>query len=400
MKDLVDPKIKQRVLELLDCSKNKTVYVVNDVYNPINQEWCDWVDDNMNLSDHILAALKLFVIENKIKQLPEEDSSTKLKKWDLKLGLPKKIILIREEKPKKYNTELERIKNETAWEPTKIAAIAPNLNKLKDAEMALAINDYLKYRPANPTLIPVRERALQLFGDEKALDNCRENRGLFNNQLQLASLDCFYCPEPLPFEPLALFDKGLTSNKPLLIVENANTYFSCYQANQQLQQFSAIVYGKGKRLSSDTYCDSLASIEILLSATDVYYFGDIDVEGFKIPKGIATIRAKSGQSPLKPAVDLYQTLLTKGKTTDVRLIKNKPKNMSMKEVEEEEKKLQKAIDNLKKDVATLKSWLQQWLGESLADQYLEQSTEKRWPQEGLTTKDIITALDNNMTLDA
>ncbi|WP_163833691.1 Wadjet anti-phage system protein JetD domain-containing protein [Spartinivicinus ruber] len=299
MDQSVEQAIKQQVLAIFAELKNKTVNVEEVLYQPIKQSRKNLgvFGDDLKMAKQLLAVLKSLVEESQIKPL----LAAKSKKWNKTTGLPETVVLIRDDS-KQANPELERIKNETAWEPTKMAAIAPSITKLKDTEMALAINDYLKYRPANPDRLPTRERALQLFGDEKALDNCRENKGLFNNQLQLSDLDCFYCPEPLPFQPLALFDKRLTSNKPLLIVENANTYYSCCQANQQLQQFSAIVYGKGNRLSSEAYCDSLAVLEAQFSATDVYYFGDMDTDGFLIPQRISAIRKQQGQSPLKPYI--------------------------------------------------------------------------------------------------
>ena len=284
-------------------------------------------------------------------------------------GLPAHVTALRPEEDaarEANRVAIARLRNETAWEPTRMAAFAHNLKHKKELEAARAVNRYLLHRKAGTPRIPHRERALMIFGQEKALDRYVRH-GLFGGRITLADLDCFYCPEPLPFRALAM-DICATAGKPLLVVENANTYWSCCQANNRLQRYAAIVYGQGFKVTANAAeraNDGLEEIVSQLGATGIFYFGDLDPTGIAIPVYINRSRADGDLAPLFAEPSLYRALLEKG----VRV----PPEKSDKQVH---------------DPALAKLFL----GNTLADIYLDGAPVVRWPQEGLTAADIEAAL--------
>lgn len=290
------------------------------------------------------------------------------------MDLPRFVWVNRTEEDRKKQKRRERIRqlrDETSWEPTRMVEFAYKLNKLHELETALAVNKYLKQRRADAESIPHRERALEIFGDEKALDNNVKN-GLFGGRITLADLDCFYCAEPLPFRPFSL-DIRETSGLPLLVVENNCTYWSCCRANESLRRYAAVVYGKGfEACSSDRgtaverASDGLWGIEAQVGGSGVRYFGDLDPTGLAIPRRINRHRENAGASPMLAEVRLYGALLKMDRTTP-------------------------CLPSQAKDHDP--DWARKWLGEELAEIYLLRWGDVRWPQEGVTEKRILRALD-------
>lgn len=203
-----------------------------------------------------------------------------------------------------------------------MAAFAHTLTTEKQLTLARAVNRYLLNRKTNPPLLPHRERALQIFGNEKALDGY-VHTGLFSGRITLADLDCFYCPEPLPYEVFSP-DRKQSAHLPLplLVVENSATYWSCAAANRADHPlgcglFAAVVFGKGFKATSSTpiqSLDSLANIENQTRAGRILYFGDLDPAGLAIPQRINENRIKNGLSPVHSAKALYRVLIKKNST--------------------------------------------------------------------------------------
>ena len=65
-----------------------------------------------------------------------------------------------------------------------------------------AVNAYLlSVRGREPVPAPTRERSLQIFGDEKRLDDLRKgDLALFEGRVTLADLHCYTVAPPLPHE--------------------------------------------------------------------------------------------------------------------------------------------------------------------------------------------------------
>jgi len=137
------------------------------------------------------------------------------------------------------------------------------------------INDFLLRRRGSLSMVPIKERSLQIFGDEKRLDRMCTGDSLFGGKLPLRALGCFRVPQPLPYR------KADAIGKPLLVVENHNTYWSFAEWNESAKCYSAIVYGGGEafRLTGRALAQTIEEV----SASEAEYFGDVDPKGFCIP---------------------------------------------------------------------------------------------------------------------
>jgi hypothetical protein len=289
--------------------------------------------------------------------------------WNPQTGLPRFITAVRQEADaarKRNKMDLEALRHATVWEPTRMAAFAHTLRRRAELEMAEKVNRYLLDRKPDVPSIPHRERALMIFGSEKALDGYLR-KGLFGGRITLKDLDCFYCPEPLPFRALSM-DRREIAGKPLLVVENANTYWSCCQANAEMKRFAAVVYGQGFKVmagAAQRANDGLAEIEDQLDATGIAYFGDLDPAGIAIPMYMNTFRQANRLRPLVAECSLYQALLEKDRSVPAKQSEKEKHNPEL---------------------------ARQWLGDELASVYLQRAPGVRWPQEGLTAADIVAAL--------
>ncbi|MCW7753534.1 DUF2220 family protein [Desulfobotulus sp. H1] len=347
--------LHEAVWEVIRCSKRKKIETVL-LLETIRRKAPSSIGD-FELPKRLFDILKTLEKE-KLLQIPKTKS-------DYKTGLPPYVTALRPEEDAaliQKKTELYNLRHLTAWEPTYMAAFACHLKTEKELKQAIRVNDYLLNRKTDTKIIPHRERALQIFESEKALDGY-SRKGLFGGRITLENLDCFYCPEPLPFQSPSP-DKALLSGKPLLVVENANTYWSCCQANGDMCIYAAVVYGKGFTVSANAgeYAnDGLEQIRADLEAMEILYFGDLDPTGIAIPTRINAMRKEKGLLPLRPALSLYKALLEK----------NLPTPYDRSQTKDHDPMAAK-----------------QWLGVELAEIYLEKAEILRWPQEGLTSDDI------------
>lgn len=177
------------------------------------------------------------------------------------------------------------------------------LTRTRSLEAALAINNFLIEHRHDLTPVPLRERSLQIFGDEKRLDSLVGNGALFGGRLPLTVIGAFELEQPLVYE---VGEAG----KPLLVVENHHTYWSLCQWNKRSKRYSAIVYGAGSNFSSTGN-----AIDVVLNQVDgtgIEYFGDIDAAGLEIPYVFSTRRFRTNHAGALPAKDLYQWLLEHG----------------------------------------------------------------------------------------
>jgi hypothetical protein len=200
-----------------------------------------------------------------------------------------------------------------AWHPL-LSFAAGERNRLR-LEAAKRINEWLKSDPDLTLVVPIKERSLEIFGDEKRLDQLRTGTGRLLGHLTLADLACRICPIPLPFEP----GPATSVRRPVLIIENNDTWASFSAWNRATGYFSAVAYaggGHAKGLGYDeTFIDELLG---RFQAGALYYFGDIDPAGLRIANGAARRRATRRGVPLQPAVSFYMWLLEHGCRTALR----------------------------------------------------------------------------------
>lgn len=360
----MDRVLRETVVETLTSSKGKRVEMVL-ILAAVRRKAAASISD-FEIQQRLLAVLNTLDDENRLR-LPKAGHC-----WDLQTGLPRYVTAVRSKADaarRQRKNDIDALRYQTAWEPTRMVAFAHTLKTIAELERAIKINDYLLQRRPETVSIPHRERALRIFGDEKALDGYTR-KGLFGGQIALADLDCFYCPEPLPFRALSL-DRREIAGKPLLVVENANTYWSCCQANATVKRFAAVVYGQGFKVTAgaaERANDGLVDIETQLGSNGIAYFGDLDPVGIAIPVGINTSRQTNHMKPLVAEYTLYRALMKK----DLSLPHGKA-----------------GKQNHDPELA------RQWLGDALAGLYLQHAPDVRWPQEGLTAADILVTLNDH-----
>ena len=154
--------------------------------------------------------------------------------------------------------------------------------------------------------VPIKERSLEIFGDEKRLDQLLRGSALFGDRrLTLATLRCFTVPEPLPWKA------GPDTAGPILVVENAATWDSFRRWNAERKLFSAVIYGCGNR-----FMDSVESLRDVFADLGgprrVLYFGDLDPQGLRIPQHASEQAREAGLPPIEPHLWSYRRLLERG----------------------------------------------------------------------------------------
>ena len=187
---------------------------------------------------------------------------------------------------------------------------APALAFLREARVNLSfeelrrLNEFLK-QDGDRDVVPIKERSLEIFGDEKRLD-ALVNSALFRNgPLNLTRLHCDVVPEPLGWKrgPAAAADR------PVIVLENAATWHSYARWNEATAQFSAVIYGGGNRFVDGV--GFLGQIFHELGGTrPVFYFGDLDLAGLAIPQRACRRAQELGLPALQPHLWSYRQLLT------------------------------------------------------------------------------------------
>jgi hypothetical protein len=189
---------------------------------------------------------------------------------------------------------------------------SPELRFLASARVFVPLADLLKLQQffaegRNGPSVPVKERSLSIFGDEKRLDQLMRGSALFGNgRLTPEALRCFIVSEPLPWTV------GPDPAGPILVIENAATWHSYCRWNIEHKFFSAVVYGCGNR-----FVDGIRSLRDIFAALNgprrVLYFGDLDPQGLLIPQE-ASARAQAADLPMIEAhLWSYRQLLRLGK---------------------------------------------------------------------------------------
>lgn len=214
--------------------------------------------------------------------------------------------------------ELRRIfdlpmKNDAAtFDLTKVEWARP-LDFLRSNRISIIPEDLLKLNEffltsrssiANKPVIPIKERSLQIFGDEKRLDALLTTSLFRADRLTLAMLRCEQIGEPLGWKR----GPASAANNPIMIIENAATWHSYARWNSNAGEFSAVVYGKGFQCADSV--QYLSNIFDELGATrEVVYFGDLDPLGLRIPQHASTYARAYGLPDIRPHIRSYEALL-------------------------------------------------------------------------------------------
>lgn len=277
---------------LLDASTSKRKRVPVDEVKRIYYSLYPEVQSSPDRQRLLLKALKDLELQGLL-TLPTAGS------WE-KVGnppLPNWVALIRQVQVTDYSVYANE-----AWVPE--LGFWP---KLKAAQLAdaKAINGFLLRRRDSLTLVPIKERSLEIFGDEKRLDALRTGNSMFKGQLLLSAIGAFVVPLPLPYRQAA------APGKPVLVVENHNSFWSFGEWNQSALRYSAVVYGAGEAFRGTG--QALGQILKEVSGEGAEYLGDLDPKGVSIPLDFNRTMAAHGLR-VNPALSYYQWLFTKGRT--------------------------------------------------------------------------------------
>jgi hypothetical protein len=159
---------------------------------------------------------------------------------------------------------------------------SPELSFLADKSVRpdspwLAVDSWLKKTRGNKiTIKPLRERSLDIFGDEKLLDMMVTKSPFTSGCITLNTLGCYYVPEPIPWKPGPIGSE----NNLGLCVENSTTFDTLCRFNKNIGLWAFVAYGRGNGFAS--MADGIAFVVQSYSHKQLMYFGDADFEGIEI----------------------------------------------------------------------------------------------------------------------
>lgn len=177
-------------------------------------------------------------------------------------------------------------------------------NRLTSAQMDTLeqVNHWL-YENRETLVVPSRERSLEIFGDEKALD-----------RLVLTSL---FGPERLDLELLLcrrvvprLHCESAGGGDLLLVIENSDTFDSVLSVLRDRDDHLVGLVGWGAGTGFEASALSISRLGRPIAA--VRYFGDLDENGLRIPMNAAALTQNEGLPTVTPAMGLYAALLRHG----------------------------------------------------------------------------------------
>ena len=169
-----------------------------------------------------------------------------------------------------------------------------------------AVNAFLRDGGAQRPLVPLRERSLQLFGDEKRLETLLGGRLFFDGRLTLTQLRAQPVHPPFVYQPIG-------TGPDALVIENHHTYVSLSRALPADGPVGTLIYGAGAHFkASVTFVADLPA-----QPRRLLYFGDLDIAGLDIPVHANTVAAASGLPPVQAAAALYELMLDHGRPAPV-----------------------------------------------------------------------------------
>lgn len=192
------------------------------------------------------------------------------------------------------------------WHPD-LAWVA-GLRVLHDHMYLIEIDKFLKGPGRSAALVPHRERSLQIFGDEKALDRLSGRSWFGDRRVTFEILRCQRAAPPF-------VHRGLPAGVParhqeILVIENHHTWHSFAQWNEFSRMYIGVVYGCGNQFAASV--SGIQDLADTLGASSISYFGDLDHEGVAIPARADKWQRVRGLLPISPAELWYEALLRLG----------------------------------------------------------------------------------------
>jgi hypothetical protein len=185
------------------------------------------------------------------------------------------------------------------WRP-ELAWAADLRFRADELERLKRVNAWLRDLDPGEPVVPVRERSLELFGDEKMLERLLGGRLFFDGGLSLELLRARTVHPPFVCH-------RISAAPVLLVIENHHTYDSFVRTLGAGGRVGVVAYGAGSAfVGSVTYANDLDP-----PVEEIRYFGDLDARGLRIP--VDADRARGPLlPPVRPAEHLYRRLLELG----------------------------------------------------------------------------------------
>ena len=157
--------------------------------------------------------------------------------------------------------------------------------------------------------VPIRERSLEIFGDEKTLDALAGAQAFRSSLITLDALSCYYVPEPAAWES----GPPGSRNRPGICLENSTTYDVVKRFNREAGIWGFVAYGRGNGFAS--VVEGIIPIMEEFGHGNILYFGDADHEGLEIAaRGALKFRAAGKEMGLDAR--LYRLILQCGKPAE------------------------------------------------------------------------------------
>lgn len=189
----------------------------------------------------------------------------------------------------------------TVW-PEELVWAAGLRLKAEEQTFLEQVRAFLRELSPNEPVVPMRERSLQITGDEKRLEEYRRNRLFAPGRLTPELLRCRHVHPPFVWQ-------GIDSTPVLLVVENHHTYDTFARLIEPGDGIGSLAYGAGNQFTASvTFIGELEP-----RVERVLYFGDIDVRGLWIPMQAAAKAESEGLPTITPARGLYRALLAGGR---------------------------------------------------------------------------------------
>jgi len=191
--------------------------------------------------------------------------------------------------------------------------------RIKTFEILKHLNEYFKNHEKDDIQMPIKERSIQIFGEEKILDRILQ-RKWFKENLSLDILNCYKTHEPFPSKTFL----GAKKNN-VIIIENRDTFDSFCKVNGSFESpyYKHIIYGSGERIK-----DTILWIKNLDSKIKlIEYFGDIDINGLAIPAKVNEILKENQSSVvIEMATCFYIALVRRVKERNPQINETPTKN--------------------------------------------------------------------------
>jgi hypothetical protein len=187
-----------------------------------------------------------------------------------------------------------------AWRPELAWAASARLRP-GQVETLRKVNVWL--RDARPSaLVPIRERSLEILGDEKQLERLLSMSLFEPGRPSLDLLSARRTRPPLPA-------RRLGAGPAMLVIENSDTFDTLARLlADRPGRVGWIAWGAGKAFEA-----AVVSVAEFLEVSQILYYGDLDAAGLRIPAAANQTARSEGLPTIRPAVELYRTLLAHGR---------------------------------------------------------------------------------------